>query len=437
MLQFNRFYLLIALPLSFIIPLLTIELSEKTPIAQNISSLEEFVSISPPTEVVSLNETQPVKTERSYLPTILLYGYLLICFLLLLRYLNNLFKIVKTIRLNSIKRIEDASLIVTEESIIPHTFLHYIFVSTHDADNQQILTHELTHARQKHSLDILFIELLQCVLWLNPFITLYKKAIRLNHEFIADEVVINSDAKTATYLQLLLTKASVHSPHSLTSNFSYSLTKKRFIMMTTTKNKTRSTIKIIFSVTIILSTAMLFSEKVYSQQNDTITQVINQIKDNRDSLIVVEFDKIIYKVISYKKDKTGKENFYFNLTGITDVQRNRVLEIYNTMTDEQKSKYSEHIKMGIKMAFTPMPPAKKQSPTAEQMTDFADPAIYGIWLDGKRVPNTELAKYKPSDIAIVWTSRLMKNAAHYSQYKFHTEVMTHTYFDKTYPAKSN
>jgi bla regulator protein BlaR1 len=205
--------------------------------------------------------------------------------------------------------------------------------------------------------------------------------------------------------------------------------------MTTIKNQTRSVIKIVMTSILLLGTVLIFSEKVYAQ-NDSILQVIPQSKTNLDSQAIVEFDKLISKVIQFDTNKAGKELVYVNLSGITDEQRNKAWEFYNGLTDEQKSKYPENIKMGIKFAFTSMPPPAKISPTLEQMTAWADPTVYGVWLDGKRIPNAELANYKSTDIADVSVSRLMKNAIHYGRYKFQVNLMTHAYFDKTYPPKS-
>src|SRR5690606_39609713 len=55
--------------------------------------------------------------------------------------------------------------------------------------DQELFVHEKAHITQKHSLDILFIEALQILFWFNPLIYLYKKAMKLNHEFLADQKV--------------------------------------------------------------------------------------------------------------------------------------------------------------------------------------------------------------------------------------------------------
>jgi bla regulator protein BlaR1 len=434
--RFKRWYLLLTLLLSLGIPLLTIEIDQPelvTQLSRVTQYLGENGSRSPDSTQSTSITPQNTSFDFSW-PTILFVAYGIITAVLLVRIFNNFLSIVSDVNDKTVKPYRDALLVLHNKHVIPYSFLNYIFISHQDSNDKHILLHELTHIRQRHSLDILLVEFIHCLMWFNPAILLYKKAIRLNHEFLADEVVLKN-FPTSDYQRILLQKTQVSSGVSLNSSFNYSATKKRFIMMTTIKNQTRSVIKIVMTSILLLGTVLIFSEKVYAQ-NDSIPQVIPQSKINLDSQAIAEFDKLISKVIQFGTNKAGKELVYVNLSGITDEQRNKAWEFYNGLTDEQKSKYPENIKMGIKFAFTSMPPPAKISPTLEQMTAWADPTVYGVWLDGKRIPNAELANYKSTDIAHVFMSRLMKNAAHYGQYKFHVALMTHPYFDKTYPPKS-
>jgi len=78
---------------------------------------------------------------------------------------------------------------------LPFIFLHFLFVEKKSFQNnsieKEILFHELAHIREKHRWDILLVESLRVIFSFNPLFLLYKKAIQLNHEFLAD-VVVNS-----------------------------------------------------------------------------------------------------------------------------------------------------------------------------------------------------------------------------------------------------
>ena len=99
-----------------------------------------------------------------------------------------------------------------KQLINPHTFFNYIFLNKTKFENRalpkEVILHEETHAKQKHSLDILFIELLQIVFWFQPLIWLYKTRIKLNHEFLADQAVIDNGFEPANYQNTLLSYSS-------------------------------------------------------------------------------------------------------------------------------------------------------------------------------------------------------------------------------------
>jgi hypothetical protein len=55
--------------------------------------------------------------------------------------------------------------VLLSENVVPHTFLSTIYVNKKLFEQglikREVLLHELTHARQKHSIDILFVEVLK------------------------------------------------------------------------------------------------------------------------------------------------------------------------------------------------------------------------------------------------------------------------------------
>ncbi len=140
------------------------------------------------------------------------------------------------IKSNPIVKYKNANLVLVDEKTLPHTFLNSIFINFDDYNNRNIedelYTHELVHVTQKHTLDILFIEFLKVIFWFNPLFILYKKAIQLNHEFLADEEIVKTYNNVPFYQNLLLQKSSEQQTIYLASNLNYLVTKKRLIMMT-------------------------------------------------------------------------------------------------------------------------------------------------------------------------------------------------------------
>ncbi len=168
--QFNRFYLLFSLVFSLVVPFITIEIIEKirtTPILQN-----NTIQFS--------QESVVIVQETNYLPLVLWSIYGSITFLLFFRFVRNILKIISKINVNTKVKYKNATLVLLKEEVLPHTFLNYIFINEIDYNHKKIETelfsHELTHVTQKHSLDVLFIEVLKTVFWFNPiFFFRYKR----------------------------------------------------------------------------------------------------------------------------------------------------------------------------------------------------------------------------------------------------------------------
>jgi TonB family protein len=159
---------------------------------------------------------------------------------------------------------------LTRDNYVPHSFLNYVFIYKEDYVKgnieKEIFNHELAHVRQRHSLDILFIELITLFAWINPILYLYRRAIQLNHEFLADEFVVNSVTSPHDYQLLLLDKAMQPSVLVLSSSFNYLQTRKRIIMMTKKTSYRIAILKQIALIPVIVATGFIFSTKVIAQE---------------------------------------------------------------------------------------------------------------------------------------------------------------------------
>ena len=227
---FNRFFLLFSLVFSLTLPFIRIELSSKTNSVFKGKTLPEIL----------INNTNIVSDSTPYFAIISWSLYAIITLFLVIKFIRNLLEIDFKIRNNPSETFHNSKLVLLEETVLPHTFLNYIFINKDDYQNRKIeaelFAHELTHVRQKHSFDILIIEILKTIFWFNPIFIFYKKAIQLNHEFLADEKVVKSYNNIPFYQNLLIEKASGNKTIYLASNLNYLVTKKRLIMMT--KNTT-------------------------------------------------------------------------------------------------------------------------------------------------------------------------------------------------------
>lgn len=366
--QFNRFYLLISLVISLIIPFIKIEL---------IKEVETVFIALNSKESINKDAIIPENETVNYFPILLLSLYVIVALILFARFLKNIYSFKKTIKYNEKVSFKKATLVLLNEKIIPHTFLNYIFLNKESYNNRtieiELYQHELTHVNQKHTYDILGIELLKIIFWFNPIFYFYKKAIQLNHEFIADENVVKAHTNIPFYQSLLL-KTNDNTNYYLASNLNYLITKKRLIMMTKTTSKFSGFIKkagIIPLLTFIihfLCTDLVAQEKVKSNPEFPNKELDTYYGDTR---VII-------------KDKDGK-----------------------IITDKKYPELSEKEKMQV-----PPPPPKpsKISISETQFEDFKNQTKYAIWIDGVHVKNSELNKYKNSDFVHFINSHVYKNA---------------------------
>ena len=305
---FKRFYLLFALIIALVIPHLVfteyVEIPAQTNITpqSTVSSSELSYSTTTPTENV-------IDTQTT-LWSIYGIGVLFFAF----RFFKNLKQIHSRIRKNPKHKLVRFTQVLVEEKITPHTFFNYIFLNRKKLEAneipEEVLLHEETHARQKHSLDVIFIELLQIVFWCNPFVYLTKKAIKLNHEFLADQAVLKETIDTKAYQNTLLSYLSSNSDKNnsseLANAINYSSIKKRFSIMSTHTSKKAILLRNLFLLPLLAILIYGFSEKkIIQKQMDVyskISEPSNDIKIHitKKQQIIIEKETIKLEHISEK-----------------------------------------------------------------------------------------------------------------------------------------
>ena len=258
--QFNRFYLLFCLVFSFVIPFVNIEIAREI--------VKPAIN---PTNISFSQISFEIIKETNYIVYLLWSIYILITLVFNIRFIRNILKITSKIKANSTVDYHNAKLVLVPEETLPHTFLHYIFINETDYKNRNIeaelYTHELTHVRQFHTLDILLIEFLKTIFWFNPIFIFYKKAIQLNHEFLADESVVRSYENICFYQSLLISKANICQPLYLVSNLNFSVTKKRLLMMTKTTTQFKAILKQIALIPVFATIFYGISFKTVAMEN--------------------------------------------------------------------------------------------------------------------------------------------------------------------------
>lgn len=181
-----------------------------------------------------------VETSKSnliYFPQVLWSIYILGVGFFGFIFIRNLGGLVRKIRKNPRHRAGRIVNVLLRDDVTPHTFWNYVFLNKRKFEDnaipQEVFEHEEAHANQKHSLDIIFMEILQVLFWFNPLIYFIKHAIKLNHEFLADQAVLKKGVDTTAYQKTLLSFSSNELQSNLVNSINYSFIKKRFTVMKT------------------------------------------------------------------------------------------------------------------------------------------------------------------------------------------------------------
>jgi hypothetical protein len=212
---------------------------------------------------------------------IVLYAVASISLLLLVLFAINISKVYQLKRRSAIVKMDGVDFVYTNLDDAPFSFLNNLFwkesISLDEDYGQKIFKHEITHIHQKHTLDILFCQVINAILWMNPFNWLIQKELKAIHEFIADkEAVGNNNA--AEFVTLLL--QAHYGKHFLkpTHSFYYSSIKRRLFMLTTTNKTTFSQVRklLVLPVTLLVVVTMSVST-IESKANTMITPVITVV----------------------------------------------------------------------------------------------------------------------------------------------------------------
>ncbi len=269
MYKINRFYLLFSLIFSLIAPLYKIDLP--------ITATE--TNISPELLAFLMQNPELLQQEKGInFGDILNVIYIFVGVIFLVRFIYNLYELMFKIKTEEKIKDQEITYILDLDSNQPYSFWKYIFIPKKQLKSlhQNLIDHEKAHCIQKHSLDILLIEIFQILFWFNPFIYFYKKSIKLNHEFLADEYVLKRNSDLKTYQHQILDCIATQNPSMMASNFNFILTKKRLLMMTKNTSKRKVKILSFASLPFILSAFVLFSQKSFAQEVEKKAQKVEQ-----------------------------------------------------------------------------------------------------------------------------------------------------------------
>lgn len=270
LLQTNRYFILLSVLLSLSIPAIHIPLQEK------------MVFVAPVFLLQEIPITDQSGAEPFLVAQYAMYAYSLVCIYMLLRTSLQIGKLIYFSRTSRRSKTKAYHLILTEGKLPTFSFFRLLFWDNSqplsEEQKLQILNHELTHIRQWHSLDIIFLELVKVFFWFHPAVYLFKKALQQTHEYLADAAVVKSHNQDS-YIQLLISQVFKTSDLTLTNPFSQFKTKNRIMMLHKLTQAKPAFWKLALSLPLIALLVLVYSCDTTNPEGLIAAKSSSQIKE--------------------------------------------------------------------------------------------------------------------------------------------------------------
>ena len=258
--KLNRLFLLSSVLFSVVLPFLKFHIFDANPVMLAEITVTPYRNLIEAVTVYGKDLSGSVEQAILSANLIILIYVLGVTFFLG-RFLFRIAVLYRLISKNKVKRLEGFYLVSLDKEISPFSFLKYVFVSSslqQNEDYPKMIAHELEHVKQGHTYDVIILELLSVFQWFNPFFWLLRRAIRENHEYLADQAVLQSGIKRGYYKKLLLNHC-VGIQFDIANNFNYSLLKSRIKMMSRIRSSKFANGKILFGLVAAVMLVVVFA----------------------------------------------------------------------------------------------------------------------------------------------------------------------------------
>lgn len=240
----NRIYLISSSIFSFLVPFLQVGILNQLIYGANKLSL----AYTNP----NLGKAEDRNLTMTLLMDVVLVMYILVAFYFIVTLVIGFYGILRLALKAKKQTTGGITYIELKNSLSAFSFFNLLFINPASKEKLTIVKHEMVHIRQRHSIDILFFELLKALNWFNPLVYLIQKDIKLLHEYIADQLTTNSDIGKHEYAMFLIQNSFGVSPSYLTNQiFNQSILKRRINMLNKKRSAGRARLKILLAVPIV------------------------------------------------------------------------------------------------------------------------------------------------------------------------------------------
>ncbi|RZK43489.1 MAG: hypothetical protein EOO90_02695 [Pedobacter sp.] len=393
--KINRFYLLISLLISFTIPLLnfTIEREVKSSLIDEISG--DYRDLAP----ILLQDTTSNITSIEHDDSFNSLNLAPICYgivvgVLLLLAFRRLFKLIRHTK-SSITRSNGLKIVVKSEGFTNCSFFNYVFVDDSkltEAELAVLIAHEEVHAKQFHSVDKLFMMVVKSILWFNPIVYLYNRALEEAHEYEADELTSRAFT-THDYAALLLRLAINKNQDALVHNFVKNPIKLRIKMLFNSKSNNMKKLVYFLAIPIGLGLIWGFTVKVNYHVKPSLEQETRQQQDTLLGKVVKG------KVISMETTRIGE---------VLNLQVGNSIVPLSSLRFRNKVKVGDEIEVTLGGSISP-PIVSNQKEGQTDKVYYPEKTTY-FPTKIKALDGTEIYTYKETRYAFLYETNRARSA---------------------------
>ena len=274
--RFNRFLLLGIMLLSALLPLFDIHLLSWRGMSL-ADSLTAVVEVGMPVAVEEGRGVEPAAgtMHSSWSFGLLLsVGYLAGAVVVLLSKVVGAIGVYHAVTRGVIwkEKREGATIYCHVGDVTPFSVFGAIVISEDDWRNnsREIIT--MGHVANRHSWDVVLLNVVQVVQWFNPLAWHMAFSLRDVHEYEADDCVLRSGVAMRQYQTLLIRKAVGSSSYAFANSFNHSLIKKRLTMMLREKSNPWMLSKSLYVIPVALVALSAFatSENELTPDNGSV-----------------------------------------------------------------------------------------------------------------------------------------------------------------------
>jgi TonB family protein len=244
----NRTFIILAVIVSFILPLISFRMNQDGAIAYFGKTLQEVFVVAEKNRLAAAGHGTEGASTATILFTFYVTGVIILGFKLL-HDTGSLLLLIARHGKNQQRLVRFKGLNTSGFSAMGYVFINQALAGD---ETEEVIRHEMNHLKLNHYTDIFLIELVKVLQWFNPAIYMINRSLRAVHEYQADEGCLSSGISVINYQNLLLNhifRSRIFTPSNSFSN--PSLIRKRITMMTRERSGAASSLKLLLVIPVV------------------------------------------------------------------------------------------------------------------------------------------------------------------------------------------